>query len=70
MQVFRRDVYGAELGSSDPNAKHPLITSIFFASLWFFYVTMSVSMVYKFASTLLSHSSLYCKHFAPMNRVG
>jgi solute carrier family 8 (sodium/calcium exchanger) len=48
--TFRRAVFGAELGASDPNAKHPLITSIFFVGLWLLYVSMSILAVYKWAT--------------------
>jgi hypothetical protein len=44
---FRRTKWGAELGSTDPNAKHPLISSIFLAFLWFFYVLMSILQSYE-----------------------
>lgn len=45
--VFRRVVFGAELGASSPTAKHTTVTSVFLACLWFFYVTMSILQTYE-----------------------
>eukprot|EP01051_Picozoa_sp_SAG22_P018861 SAG22_NODE_3305_length_1791_cov_1.262411_2_plen_214_part_00 len=46
--IFRRSVFGAELGNRHPGATtHTKVTSIFMALLWFTYVTMSVLQTYE-----------------------
>ena len=53
--LFRRVVFGAELGARTPGASHHKLTSVFFAALWFFYVAMSIIQTWK----LVEQGTLY-----------
>lgn len=48
--IFRRKVFGAELGAREEGSIHHTVTSIFFVLLWIFYVGMSVAQTLKWLS--------------------
>jgi hypothetical protein len=49
--VFRRRVFGAELGAREPGAIHHKVCGAFFLCLWFLYILMSVANVYTWVDT-------------------
>jgi solute carrier family 8 (sodium/calcium exchanger) len=47
---FRRKIFGAELGAREPGSKHQIVTSVFFVTLWCFYIAMSVAQTWGLAA--------------------